>query len=125
MAVPCLCYWSSLLEFMLFFSIEKQRELPKGATHSVRSALYKIIELFHLNYMTSSIFLSLSCYMNAASWDPKKESGSVPQLQGAKWFSFEDLKKCTDNFSESKCIGSGGYGKVSLLLFFEYFPFLV
>ncbi|XP_022897051.1 probable leucine-rich repeat receptor-like protein kinase At5g49770 isoform X2 [Olea europaea var. sylvestris] len=47
-----------------------------------------------------------------ASWDPKKESGSVPQLQGAKWFSFEDLKKCTDNFSESKCIGSGGYGKV-------------
>ncbi|CAI9770180.1 unnamed protein product [Fraxinus pennsylvanica] len=47
-----------------------------------------------------------------SSWDPKKGSGSVPQLQGAKWFSFEDLKKCTDNFSESKCIGSGGYGKV-------------
>ncbi|KAK4402053.1 putative leucine-rich repeat receptor-like protein kinase [Sesamum angolense] len=47
-----------------------------------------------------------------ASWNPEKESGSVPQLQGAKWFSFEDLKKCTNNFSESHCIGSGGYGKV-------------
>ncbi|CAI9770179.1 unnamed protein product [Fraxinus pennsylvanica] len=47
-----------------------------------------------------------------SSWDPKKGSGSIPQLKGAKWFSFEDLKKCTDNFSESKCIGSGGYGKV-------------
>ncbi|KAL2254248.1 UNVERIFIED_CONTAM: putative leucine-rich repeat receptor-like protein kinase [Sesamum indicum] len=47
-----------------------------------------------------------------ASWNPEKESGSVPQLQGAKWFSFEDLKKCTNNFSESNCIGSGGYGKV-------------
>ncbi|KAL2453758.1 Leucine-rich repeat protein kinase family protein [Abeliophyllum distichum] len=47
-----------------------------------------------------------------ASWDSKKGSGSVPQLQGAKGFSFEDLRKCTDNFSESKCIGSGGYGKV-------------
>ncbi|KAK6119097.1 hypothetical protein DH2020_047140 [Rehmannia glutinosa] len=47
-----------------------------------------------------------------ASWDPEKESGAVPQLQGAKWFSFEDLRKCTNNFSESNCIGSGGYGKV-------------
>ncbi|KAI3445520.1 hypothetical protein Pfo_002185 [Paulownia fortunei] len=47
-----------------------------------------------------------------ASWDAEKESGAVPQLQGAKWFSFEDLRKCTDNFSESNCIGSGGYGKV-------------
>ncbi|XP_047977471.1 leucine-rich repeat receptor protein kinase HPCA1-like [Salvia hispanica] len=47
-----------------------------------------------------------------ASWDPEKESGAVPQLQGAKWFSFEDLRKCTDNFSESNCVGSGGYGKV-------------
>ncbi|XP_075492808.1 leucine-rich repeat receptor protein kinase HPCA1-like [Primulina tabacum] len=47
-----------------------------------------------------------------ASWDPEKESGAVPQLQGAKWFSFEDLRKCTDNFSDSNCIGTGGYGKV-------------
>ncbi|GER38925.1 leucine-rich repeat protein kinase family protein, partial [Striga asiatica] len=47
-----------------------------------------------------------------ASWDPEKESGAVPQLQGAKWFSFEDLRKCTDYFSESNCIGDGGYGKV-------------
>ncbi|XP_073142267.1 leucine-rich repeat receptor protein kinase HPCA1-like [Henckelia pumila] len=47
-----------------------------------------------------------------ASWDPEKESGAVPQLQGAKWFSFEDLRKCTDNFSDSNCIGIGGYGKV-------------
>ncbi|XP_051146889.1 leucine-rich repeat receptor protein kinase HPCA1-like isoform X2 [Andrographis paniculata] len=47
-----------------------------------------------------------------ASWDPAKESGAVPQLQGAKWLSFEDLRKSTNNFSESNCIGSGGYGKV-------------
>ncbi|KZV43706.1 putative leucine-rich repeat receptor-like protein kinase-like [Dorcoceras hygrometricum] len=47
-----------------------------------------------------------------ASWDPEKESGAVPQLQGAKWFSFEDLRKCTNNFSDANCIGTGGYGKV-------------
>lgn len=54
--------------------------------------------------------------MDAADWDPEKESGAVPQLQGAKWFSFEDLRRCTNNFSESNCIGAGGYGKVLILL---------
>ncbi|KAK6945680.1 Serine-threonine/tyrosine-protein kinase, catalytic domain [Dillenia turbinata] len=47
-----------------------------------------------------------------ASWDPTKGSGSVPELKGARWFSFEELKKCTNNFSEANEIGSGGYGKV-------------
>ncbi|KAL3515801.1 hypothetical protein ACH5RR_022703 [Cinchona calisaya] len=47
-----------------------------------------------------------------ASWDPDKGNGGVPQLKGATWFSFEELRKYTNNFSESNCIGSGGYGKV-------------
>ncbi|KAL7119780.1 hypothetical protein ACP275_02G083100 [Erythranthe tilingii] len=47
-----------------------------------------------------------------ASWDAEKESAEVPQLQGAKCFSFDDLKKITNSFSESNCIGFGGYGKV-------------
>ncbi|WOH15006.1 hypothetical protein DCAR_0934536 [Daucus carota subsp. sativus] len=47
-----------------------------------------------------------------ASWNPDNRSGGVPQLQGAKWVSFEELKKCTNNFSDESIIGSGGYGKV-------------
>ncbi|KAK4476790.1 hypothetical protein RD792_015950 [Penstemon davidsonii] len=47
-----------------------------------------------------------------ASWDPNTNSGAVPQLKGAKCFSFEELKKCTNNFSDANAIGSGGYGKV-------------
>ncbi|MBA0595158.1 hypothetical protein Gorai_012035 [Gossypium raimondii] len=47
-----------------------------------------------------------------AHWDPKKSSGSIPQLKGARCFSFEELKKYTKKFSEANDIGSGGYGKV-------------
>jgi hypothetical protein len=38
-------------------------------------------------------------------------NGSVPQLKSAKRFSFEELKKYTNTFSEGKSIGTGGYGK--------------
>ncbi|KAH0766842.1 hypothetical protein KY285_002713 [Solanum tuberosum] len=47
-----------------------------------------------------------------ASWDSNKHSGAVPQLTGARFFSFEELKKWTNNFSETNDIGCGGYGKV-------------
>lgn len=40
---------------------------------------------------------------------------SLPQLKGARLFSFKELKECTNSFSEANDIGSGGYGKVSLL----------
>ncbi|KAK9124866.1 hypothetical protein Scep_013712 [Stephania cephalantha] len=48
-----------------------------------------------------------------ASWAPSgKDSGGAPQLKGARWFSYDELKKCSNNFLESNEIGSGGYGKV-------------
>lgn len=48
-----------------------------------------------------------------ASWDSNKTSGGVPpQLKGARNFSYEELKKSTNNFSEANNIGSGGYGMV-------------
>uniref|UniRef100_A0ACD5T9Y7 Uncharacterized protein n=1 Tax=Avena sativa TaxID=4498 RepID=A0ACD5T9Y7_AVESA len=48
-----------------------------------------------------------------ASWGTmQKDSGGAPQLKGARFFSFEELKACTENFSDSYEIGAGGYGKV-------------
>ncbi|KAJ3691401.1 hypothetical protein LUZ61_020565 [Rhynchospora tenuis] len=41
-----------------------------------------------------------------------KGDATAPQLNGARYFTFEELKKCTDNFSEDNKIGVGGYGKV-------------
>ncbi|XP_047066338.1 leucine-rich repeat receptor protein kinase HPCA1-like [Lolium rigidum] len=41
-----------------------------------------------------------------------KESGKAPQLKGVRFFTFEELKSCTENFSDSYEIGAGGYGKV-------------
>ncbi|KAK9705096.1 hypothetical protein RND81_07G033600 [Saponaria officinalis] len=47
------------------------------------------------------------------SWGSSgKDSGVAPQLKGARWFPYEELKKCTNSFSERNEIGSGGYGKV-------------
>ncbi|XP_057249528.1 leucine-rich repeat receptor protein kinase HPCA1 [Beta vulgaris subsp. vulgaris] len=46
------------------------------------------------------------------SWDTQGTGGDVPQLKGARFFTFQELQKCTNNFSETNNIGSGGYGKV-------------
>ena len=54
----------------------------------------------------------LSCHIIAAHWDVNLGNGGVPHLKSAKRFSFEELKKYTNNFSEGNSIGSGGYGKV-------------
>ncbi|CAL4946851.1 unnamed protein product [Urochloa decumbens] len=48
-----------------------------------------------------------------ASWGAGgTDNGDAPRLKGARYFPFEELKKCTNNFSEINEIGSGGYGKV-------------
>ncbi|KVI00877.1 Concanavalin A-like lectin/glucanase, subgroup [Cynara cardunculus var. scolymus] len=42
-----------------------------------------------------------------ASWASSgKEGGGAPQLKGARWFSYDELKKCTSNFSDDNQIGS-------------------
>ncbi|KAL6842611.1 hypothetical protein ACP4OV_027455 [Aristida adscensionis] len=46
------------------------------------------------------------------SWDIKSTSDSVPHPRGARMFTFDELKKITNNFSEVNDIGNGGYGKV-------------
>ncbi|CAL5340940.1 unnamed protein product [Camellia sinensis] len=46
-----------------------------------------------------------------ASWCRNESNGGAPQLKGARCFSFEELKKYTNTFSDANCIGVGGYGK--------------
>ncbi|XP_074309240.1 leucine-rich repeat receptor protein kinase HPCA1-like isoform X2 [Silene latifolia] len=46
------------------------------------------------------------------AWDSQGAYGDVPQLKGARFFTFEELRKCTNGFSEYNCVGAGGYGKV-------------
>ncbi|KAF2310020.1 hypothetical protein GH714_006271 [Hevea brasiliensis] len=49
-----------------------------------------------------------------ASWDNNGKSGSGPQITGLRCFSFEEIKKSTNNFSDANIIGTGGYGKGSV-----------
>ena len=61
-----------------------------------------------------------------ASWAPSgDDSGGAPQLKGARWFSYDELKKCTNSFSMSNEIGSGGYGKVNVQMSDCYCFFVV
>ena len=50
----------------------------------------------------------------AATWNKSTSSVDAPQLMGAKAFTFEELRKCTDNFSPANDVGGGGYGKVCI-----------
>lgn len=56
--------------------------------------------------------LFLLRHLNAAHWNANMKNGGFPQLQAARCFSFEELKKSTNNFSEANVVGSGGHGKV-------------
>ncbi|KAI4296121.1 hypothetical protein L6164_036106 [Bauhinia variegata] len=46
------------------------------------------------------------------SWDTNERNSAIPQLKGARHFSFQELQKYTKNFSQDNEIGYGGYGKV-------------
>ncbi|PNX58672.1 putative LRR receptor-like protein kinase, partial [Trifolium pratense] len=45
-------------------------------------------------------------------WGPDESNSSIPQLKGARRFTFEEIQNCTKKFSQLNYIGSGGYGKV-------------
>ncbi|MCI26689.1 putative leucine-rich repeat receptor-like protein kinase, partial [Trifolium medium] len=53
------------------------------------------------------------------NWEQNKNSGAAPQLKGARWFSFDDTRKYTNNFAESNTIGSGGYQQKLMCLWLE------
>lgn len=51
----------------------------------------------------------------AANWGGVggEKDVAAPQIAGARWFSFAEVKKATNNFAAENEIGEGGYGKVS------------
>uniref|UniRef100_A0A7I4BQM7 non-specific serine/threonine protein kinase n=1 Tax=Physcomitrium patens TaxID=3218 RepID=A0A7I4BQM7_PHYPA len=42
----------------------------------------------------------------------KAEDGNAPQLKGARWFTFNDMRRMTNDFDDDNMLGAGGYGKV-------------
>ena len=70
---------------------------------------------YHIDIILVFYCINL-CHSNAGKWDVNKSSGSIPQLKGARSFTFEELMKFSNNFSEVNDVGSGGYGKVTLFI---------
>jgi len=83
-----------------------------GVAHENIQILFLMFPLVKVNVEVKSPFADYFIFVSA-SWAPSgKDSGGAPQLKGARWFSYDELKKSTNNFSETNEIGSGGYGKV-------------
>lgn len=103
---------------------ERAIGLSKPFGNSLLVPLWQLLEwTFQLLYLMMDIFrhllwlLIILTFCCSASWAPSgKDSGGAPQLKGARWFSYDELKKSTKNFSETYEIGSGGYGKVFCLV---------
>lgn len=77
---------------------------------SIENLLFHVISLFG-ERKKKLVLIMLSLF--SASWGGTgTDNGGAPQLKGARWFSYDELKKSTNNFSETNEIGFGGYGKV-------------
>lgn len=42
----------------------------------------------------------------------KAEDGNAPQLKGARWFTFNDMRRMTNDFDDDNMLGAGGYIRV-------------
>jgi len=80
----------------------------------VRNDYSKLILIL---YFQQGIFLLLFfidsvVIFNAVKWEQKNNSRASSQLKGVRWFSFDEMRKYTNNLAEASAIGSGGYAQV-------------
>lgn len=51
-----------------------------------------------------------------AAWQ-RAGAGEAPSLKGARWFTFDDIRRMTNEFDDDNMLGVGGYGKVRLIFY--------
>eukprot|EP01018_Ginkgo_biloba_P024870 Gb_21838 [translate_table: standard] len=111
------CYFiADPLEANYFQDISKSKGLSIGTTIGivVSTAAVFAIAIFATGiYALRQKRKAIQLGKPFAAWKTSgKDSGGAPQLKGARWFSYNELKEATNNFSNFNEIGSGGYGKV-------------
>ena len=62
----------------------------------------------------------------AAKWGKGEGESALeaPQISGARFFPYSEVKRITNNFAEENEIGVGGYGRV-LLAFHMFAPIIL
>ncbi|XP_047054642.1 probable LRR receptor-like serine/threonine-protein kinase At1g06840 [Lolium rigidum] len=72
-----------------------------------------VIAAFAAAAVLSSIITLFILRRRSTRFSKKRTAKRIPmKIDGVKDFSFEELSKCTSDFSDSTLIGQGGYGKV-------------
>lgn len=55
-------------------------------------------------------------FLSAGAWTTSRSGSGIPLLKGSRLFTFEELKKSTNNFAEASILGTGSYGKVTIFV---------
>ncbi|XAR56214.1 Non-specific serine/threonine protein kinase [Bertholletia excelsa] len=105
-------------QFGSFYFIGETYEYFAGSNKSSNTGIIVGVAVGGFILLLLSLFVGIYAFHQkrgapkAASCNHNRSSGDIPQLKGVTIFSFEELRKFTNDFSEANDIGSGGYGKV-------------
>uniref|UniRef100_A0ACD5XLB7 Uncharacterized protein n=2 Tax=Avena sativa TaxID=4498 RepID=A0ACD5XLB7_AVESA len=89
--------------------------LPGGAKSSLSTGAIVgiVIAAFAAAAVISSLITLFILRRRSTQSSKKRNAKRIPmKIDGVKDFTFEELSKCTSDFSDSALIGQGGYGKV-------------
>ncbi|KAG0584160.1 hypothetical protein KC19_3G189800 [Ceratodon purpureus] len=108
----------------ILVAVEPPKDVSSGAKNWLGAGVIAGIVLGFVAFVSAAVIYAILQKRRAqrmkhitqpfANWgvgDGEKDV-AAPQMHGARWFSFTEIRKSTNQFSVENEIGEGGYGKV-------------